>query len=205
MTYELIIALMAFAFVTSITPGPNNLMLMTSGINFGLIKSIPHIIGVGLGFILMIILIGLGLAELFNTFPISYTILKIVSVVYLSYLAWKIATTTSPIKKVETQNKQNKPITFLQAVLFQWVNPKAWIMTITAISTYAPGTQNFQSVLIVAFIFGIVMLPSVSAWTFLGIQMQRLLNSPKKLRAFNIIAAGLLMVSLIPLITETTF
>lgn len=200
MTYELIIALMAFAFVTSITPGPNNLMLMASGINFGLTKSIPHITGVGIGFILMIILVGLGLAQIFDAFPISYNVLKIISIFYLSYLAWKIATTKTNIKKDISKNGKEKPITFLQAALFQWVNPKAWIMTVTAISTYAPETQNLETIIIIAFIFGIIMLPSISIWTFLGIQMQKIINNSFRLKIFNIIAAGLLITSLLPML-----
>jgi threonine/homoserine/homoserine lactone efflux protein len=203
MTYELIIALMAFAFVTSITPGPNNLMLMASGIIFGLSKSIPHIMGVGIGFILMILLVGLGLAEIFEIFPMSYTLLKFISIIYLSYLAWKIAMSGPMAEKTTADKAAKKPITFIQAALFQWVNPKAWIMTVTAISTYTPSAQSFQSVLIVAFIFGLIMIPSVSAWTFLGIQMQRLLNSPIKLKIFNFMAAALLIASLLPMIMET--
>lgn len=203
MTYELILALMAFAFVTSITPGPNNLMLMASGINFGLNRSIPHILGVGLGFVLMILLVGLGLAEVFEAFPLSYNILRTLSVTYLGYLAWKIATTSTAPKNDTRHASASKPISFTQAALFQWVNPKAWIMTVSAISTYSPESGGLYNVIIIALIFGIIMLPSVSLWTILGTQIQKFLNSQMKRRAFNITAALLLIASLIPMIFGT--
>ncbi len=198
MTFDLITALIAFAFVSSITPGPNNLMLMASGINYGFARSIPHMMGIGVGFIVMLILVGLGLGKIFTALPVTYEILKVISVGYLTYLAWKIATATPPEKTPSGQT--SKPFSFIQAALFQWVNPKAWVMTITAISTYMPQASLLMNVMIVAIIFGLVMLPSISLWAFLGAQMQRFLNKPKILRAFNMIAAGLLMAPLYPVI-----
>lgn len=193
MTYELLSALIIFAFVSSVTPGPNNLMLMASGANFGFLKSIPHMLGIGIGFTLMIVLVGLGLIGLFDAFPISHTILKVFSVVYLLWLAWKIANAAPPEKGQAT----GSPMTFLQAALFQWVNPKAWSMALSAISAYAPG-QTVQSILIVAAVFGAVNLPSVSLWTILGQQIRRILTKPNLLRAFNIVMAILLVASLVP-------
>ena len=120
--FEIFSALLLFAFVSSITPGPNNLMLMTSGANFGFRLTLPHLAGVGLGFTLMIILVGLGVMQLFEAFPQSYTLLKVLSIAYLLYLAGKIA-----LAKHTSQGnvQRNKPMTFIQAVLFQWVNPKS--------------------------------------------------------------------------------
>ena len=198
MTIELITALMTFAFVSSITLGPNNLMLMTSGINFGLTRSLPHMLGVGLGFTAMIFLIGLGLTRIFDAFPIIYQVLKVISIVYLSYLAWKIATATSTTQNQET--KTGKPLTFMQAALFQWVNPKAWIMGVSAISTYAAAIDNQYAIVIISAIFFIMCIPSISAWTILGVQLQRFLNNPKKLKIFNVTAALLLIASLYPII-----
>lgn len=195
MTYDLLTALVAFAFVTSITPGPNNLMLMASGANFGFRRTIPHMLGVGLGFVLMVVLVGAGLVQVFDAYPVSYTVLKVVSVGYLLYLAWKIATAAPP----RATKKAGTPMTFVQAVLFQWVNPKAWAMALTAVSVYAPS-QTLGAIAFVATVFGVINLPSVSSWTVLGQQMRRLLTNPKRLRAFNIVMAVLLIGSLYPVI-----
>ncbi len=118
-------ALAAFALVSSITPGPNNMMLMASGANFGLRRTVPHALGVGIGFTLMIVLVGVGLMGLFDLFPVLNIALKVVSVVYLLWLAWKIANAAAP--DTDT-GARGKPMTFVQAMLFQWVNPKAWSM-----------------------------------------------------------------------------
>ena len=193
MTQEIFTALAAFAFVTSITPGPNNLMLMASGANFGLRRTLPHMLGVGFGFILMIILVGMGLVQIFETYPLSHTVLKTLSVGYLAYLAWKIAT-AAPSKSAE---EKGKPITFIQAALFQWVNPKAWAMALTSVTVYAPA-QNLYAIGLVALVFGAINLPSVGSWTILGQQMQKILTSQRRLRFFNITMAILLMASLYP-------
>ncbi len=196
MTYDLILALVAFAFVSSITPGPNNLMLMASGANFGFRRTLPHLLGVGIGFTLMIVLVGVGLVQVFDLYPISHQILKVVSVIYLLWLAWKIANAATPEGDVQSAGT---PITFIQAALFQWVNPKAWTMALTAISAYTPD-QTLYYVSLVALVFGIVNLPSVSLWTVLGEQMARFLTSAARLRAFNWAMAGLLVLSLYPVV-----
>ncbi|MCE8514547.1 LysE family translocator [Ruegeria pomeroyi] len=195
MTYDLLIALLLFAFVSSITPGPNNLMLMASGANFGFRRSVPHMLGIGLGFTFMVVMVGVGLVQVFDAWPPSYTLLKYASVVYLLYLAWKIANAAPAKRGAEA----GRPMTFLQAAAFQWVNPKAWAMALTAISAYAPG-QTLMAVLVVAAIFGAVNLPSVSTWTVLGQQMARLLTNPRRLTVFNWTMAGLLVLSLYPVL-----
>ena len=136
MTNELLAGLGLFALVSSITPGPNNLMLMASGANYGFRLTIPHMLGVSIGFMLMALLVGMGLAQLFQVFPVSYTVLKVVSVLYLLFLAWKIATAATPGSNTSASGQ---PFTFVQAALFQWVNPKAWTMALTAITIYAPS------------------------------------------------------------------
>ena len=196
MTYDLIPALTAFAFVTSITPGPNNLMLMASGANFGFRRTVPHMLGVGIGFVVMVIAVGAGLMGLFEAFPVAHDILKGVSVVYLLWLAWKIATSRPALGDAEAQGT---PLTFLQAAAFQWVNPKAWAMALTAVTVYAPD-QALISILQVAVIFGAINLPSVGSWTLLGQAMARFLTSPARFRLFNGLMAGLLVASLYPVI-----
>ncbi|MEP3295733.1 MAG: LysE family translocator [Pseudoruegeria sp.] len=195
MTYELFIALTGFAFVSSVTPGPNNLMLMASGANFGFRRTVPHMLGIGLGFTFMTALVGVGLAHVFAAYPMTHVILKIGSVVYMSWLAWKIATAAAP----KERHAEARPITFLQAAAFQWVNPKAWAMALTAVTVYA-GSGGTEAVLMVALIFGVINLPSVSIWTVLGQQMRRFLTNPTRLRLFNWTMAILLMGSLWPVL-----
>jgi threonine/homoserine/homoserine lactone efflux protein len=193
MSYEILLALTGFAFVSSITPGPNNLMLMASGANFGFRRTVPHMLGIGIGFTLMIFLVGMGLAQMFDAFPVLHTILKIASVAYLCWLAWKIAHSGAP----KEQGAGPKPMTFLQAAAFQWVNPKAWTMALTAITIYAPD-RSVWAIGAVALAFGAVNLPSVSTWTVLGQQMKRILTNPSRLRAFNWTMATLLIATLWP-------
>lgn len=196
MNIELLSALVLFALVSSITPGPNNLMLMTSGVNFGFRPSMPHMLGVSLGFVLMTLLVGIGVMQLFDRYPISYQILKLLSVAYMLFLAYKIATASRPISE---QQERSEPLSFVQAALFQWVNPKAWTMALTAITLYAPS-KSFSSVLWVSFVFGIINFPCIACWTGLGTKLRHWLDYPKALRLFNIGMAVLLISSLYPLL-----
>ncbi|WP_282093764.1 LysE family translocator [Epibacterium ulvae] len=193
MTYELFIALAGFAFGTVITPGPNNLMLMTSGANFGFKRSLPHILGVGLGFPLMILPVGLGVMQLFDLFPALHWILTILSVVYMLWLAWKIAHAAAP-KQGEANGK---PLTFLQACAFQWVNPKAWAMALGAVTLYA-ASRDLQAVLWVSGTYVMMGCISTTTWTVLGQQLRRILTNPQRLRTFNWSMAALLVCSLYP-------
>jgi threonine/homoserine/homoserine lactone efflux protein len=201
-TTELLTALAVFAFVSSITPGPNNLMLMASGINFGLRRTVPHMLGVSLGFTLMIVLIGFGIMQLIEAVPGSRLIITAASGVYLLYMAWKIATATTTPHDSNNASIGSKPFTFMQAALFQWINPKAWTMALTAISAYAPKSQGWIGVILVASIFGVINLPSTGTWAIMGAKMRRFLNDPVRLKTFNIVAALLLVASLYPMIAE---
>jgi len=191
-------ALTLFAFVASITPGPNNLMLLSSGTRFGFRRSIPHMLGVMLGFPLMITVIGLGLARLFTEFPMVQTVLKVASIAYLLYLAFKIA--TAPTTTVDDGESSARPLTFFQAAAFQWVNPKGWTMALTVLSAYMPPTDPWRGLAIIATLVLLINVPVVTLWTAMGIQLRRFLGQPQKLRAFNLIAAGLLVASLYPVI-----
>ncbi len=152
-------------------------------------------LGVGLGFVFMVVLVGIGLFKIFEIYPVSSLILKVVSVLYMLYLAWKIARSAPP----ENADAIGTPITFIQAALFQWVNPKAWAMALTAISVYAPS-QDILNILFVAVVFGAINLPSVGSWTILGQQMRRILDRPSRLRIFNVTMAILLVASLYPVL-----
>jgi threonine/homoserine/homoserine lactone efflux protein len=195
MMLETLPALALFAFVTSVTPGPNNLMLMASGANFGFRRTVPHMLGVSLGFVLMAFLVGVGLAGLFQTYPAAQTALKVISVVYMLWLAWKIAHAAAP----KDRDVGVSPMTFLQAAAFQWVNPKAWAMATYAVTLYAPD-RSLWAVALVAVIFGAINLPSVSLWTLIGQQLRRVLTDARRLTIFNWTMAGLLVLSLAPVL-----
>jgi threonine/homoserine/homoserine lactone efflux protein len=196
MSIDLFLALVTFAFVTSVTPGPNNLMLLASGVNFGFRRSIPHMLGIGSGFTLMVVLVGLGLGQIFAAYPLVYTGLRYVGGAYMLWLAWKIAK-SGP---VDGEKSVGVPMTFVQAALFQWVNPKAWVMAVTAIATYTIPADYLWSVLLVGLVFGAVNVPSISSWTWFGTALKHVLNEPRYLRSFNVTMAVLLIASLAPLI-----
>ena len=197
MTYEILIALIGFAVASSITPGPNNLMLMASGANYGMRRTLPHMLGISLGHAFMVAMVGIVLLQVFETYPILNIILKVVSAAYMIWFAWKIANAVPP----EAKKVTGKPFTFLQAAAFQWVNPKAWFMAITAISAYAPQDQGIvMGSLIVAVVFAVVNLPSITIWAWMGVQVRRWLGSARRLRIFNVSMAVLLVVSLYPML-----
>ncbi|WP_137701104.1 LysE family translocator [Marimonas lutisalis] len=195
MQTDILAALALFAFVSSITPGPNNLMLMASGANFGFRRTIPHMLGIGIGFTVMVVLVGVGLIRVFDAWPVGHVILTVFSVSYLLWLAWMIAHAAPP----EARDGGGKPLSFLQAALFQWVNPKAWSMALTAVSLYAPE-RSLAAIGLVAVVFGAINLPTVSTWTVLGQQMRRVLTNPARLRAFNWTMAVLLVATLFPVL-----
>ncbi len=195
MSIEIFGALVAFGFVASVTPGPNNLMLMASGANFGIRRTMPHFLGIVLGFALMVLLIGTGLVQLFAAWPTSYELLRWFSLLYLVWLAWKIATAGDPGDGVA----RGRPLTWLQAALFQWINPKAWALALTAVTAYAPA-QNLAAVGLIALILGLVNSPSIFLWVLLGDRLRHFLDSAQRLRAFNWVMALLLLASLYPIV-----
>ncbi|MEM9715318.1 MAG: LysE family translocator [Pseudomonadota bacterium] len=195
MNWSVLLPLSWFAFVSSITPGPNNLMLMASGVNFGFRRSIPHMLGIGIGFTIMVLLVGVGLAQIFERYPWTNIALTVFSVIYMLWLAWKIANAAAP-KEGEVGGT---PMTFIQAALFQWVNPKAWAMALGAITIYA-ADNSFGAVAFVAIVFGLINLPCVSVWTLLGVGVRELLQDRRYLRAFNWTMAVLLVASLYPIL-----
>jgi threonine/homoserine/homoserine lactone efflux protein len=196
-TADLLLAFALFAFVSSITPGPNNTMLLASGVNFGFQRTIPHMLGISIGFMIMVLAVGLGLGAVFKAVPLLYTILRYAGAAYLLYLAWKIATSGPPS---ESRDGESKPMSFLAAAAFQWVNPKAWVMAVGAITTYTPQAGYFGNVLVVAAVFGAVNLPAVSAWAGFGSLLRNVLRERLWLRVFNGVMAALLVASLYPLL-----
>jgi threonine/homoserine/homoserine lactone efflux protein len=196
MTLATFIALFGFAFATSITPGPNNMMLFASGVNFGFRRTIPHMLGISSGFFTLLLGVGLGLGALIETVPLLYTVIKFAGGAYLLWIAWKIANT----HEIGEAKTGAKPMTFIGAAAFQWVNPKAWVMAVTAMATYSNPDAFLMSVLLVGAVFALVNLPSVSTWAGFGSVMREWLSVPPRLKWFNITMAILLVASLWPML-----
>jgi len=194
---EILLALTVYAAVASVTPGPNTLMLLASGVNFGFRRTIPHILGVVIGFSVMVVLVGLGLVGLFLGWPAARQVLQAVSVAYMLWLAWRIANAAPP----EGTARPARPFGFLLAAGFQWVNPKAWVMAVGAIAIYAPG-QDVASILMVAAVFTAVNVPSAALWTGMGGALRHWMQSPPRRRLFNRTMAVLLVLSLYPVLAD---
>ncbi|NTF42393.1 LysE family translocator [Rhizobium rhizogenes] len=196
MALDTFLALLLFAFTTSITPGPNNMMLFTSGVNFGFRRTVPHMLGIGVGFFVLLIAVGLGLGAVLHTVPLLYTVLKFAGGAYLVWIAWKIGTSRS----LSESESKAQPMSFLSAAAFQWVNPKAWVMAVTAMATYTNEQLYLFSVLVVGLAFAAVNVPSVSTWAGFGSALRDWLSVPVRLKWFNITMAVLLVLSLWPML-----
>ena len=188
-----------FGVIAAVTPGPNNVMLTTTGLNFGVRRGMPHLLGICLGFPVMLALIGLGFGSMFRLYPILHDIIKLVGIAYLLYLAWKIAQTRTGPDAIE----QEKPIGFWQAAAFQWVNVKAWIMGSSALAAYTTlGDNFFLQVAIICISFVIITIPCAGIWLVFGAGLQRFLHDPGHLRLFNIVMALLLVASILPVVWD---
>jgi len=194
----LLISIFMFSFATSITPGPNNIMLLSSGLTFGYKKTIPHTLGVVLGFPFMTICVGLGLGKIFEAYPMSLTILKVLGTMYLLWLAWHIANSKPELQK---NNNKTQPLNFIQVVLFQWVSPKNWIKIITAMSVYVTSVSNaLPQVAMISIIFFSTVLISANSWAMGGVFLKKLIKSETGVKRFNVIMAILLVFSIVPTI-----
>ena len=194
----LAVTFLPFALVAAFTPGPNNLMLAASGANFGVHRSIPHVLGIVAGFPVLVLAVGLGLGALFQQHPGMHTILKFLGAAFLLYLAWRIATAGPS----STGTAPGRPLTFLEAALFQWVNPKAWIFAVSAVATYTTvGGRASAEIAVILAVCVLVTVASTVAWTMFGAGLSRFLQgSPRMLRAFNIGMALLLVLSIVPVV-----
>jgi threonine/homoserine/homoserine lactone efflux protein len=198
MLSELQWALLMFVVVTSFTPGPNNAMLLATGLNFGFRRGLPHLTGVALGFGVMVLAVGLGLGVVFQAYPAAYTVLKYAGAAYLLYLAWQIATAG----QLEEGEARGRPITFLEAAGFQWLNPKGWVMAIGAVSTYAAVAAFPLNMGLIAGVCSVVGILSSVTWLGFGTALQRLLTNPQAVRAVNVVMALLLVASLWPILAD---
>ena len=199
LTLDALLAIALFSFVSSITPGPNNLMLLASGVNHGIRASMPHLMGVNLGFLVLLLAVGFGLGAVFAVYPVVYTVMKWLGIAYLLYLVYAIAGSGAPSEA----QFGSKPIGFWAAAAFQWVNPKAWIMAVGVFSSYLPPDHSLLAALWVAVLFAFINAPCIAAWAVFGATLRDRLRSPRVLRFFNYGMAALLIVSLIPLLRTT--
>lgn len=195
---NLFLAFVVFAAVASFTPGPNNVMLMGTGLNFGFRRAQPHVFGVALGFALMVALVGWGLGAIFTAYPVLYTILKYAGAAYLLYLAWHLARAGT----IDPAEGNGRPMTFLQAAAFQWINAKAWVMAIAAITTYAAFAAFPLNVILISLVFLGIAVVSSWCWVLFGSALRRFMTNPGAVRAFNIAMAVALVASLYPVFAE---
>ncbi|WP_299007185.1 LysE family translocator [uncultured Caulobacter sp.] len=198
MTPELLLAYVLFCFATAGTPGPNNMMLLASGANFGFRRTVLHILGISCGLGFMVLCMGFGLGGVFKAFPVLHEILRWVGAGYMLWLAWKIGTSD----KVSDRQAASRPMTFLQAAAFQWVNPKAWAMALGAVTTYAPEGGSWTIVPLLAGTFMLVGAPCSAAWAGFGRGLRPFLDRPAILRTFNVTMALLLVISLVPMVLD---
>ena len=197
MSVELAVGLIGFAVVTLFTPGPNNLMLMASGLNYGFERTQPHATGVALGFGFMVLLVGLGIGAIFSAYPILYSVLRFVGAAYLLFLAWRIAT-AGPFE--ENGGSIRRLMTFLQAVAFQWVNPKAWVMAIASVTVYAALLAFPLNILAISAVFATIGVLSAWTWVLFGLGIKRLVRNPRAVRVVNLVMALALVASLYPVL-----
>jgi threonine/homoserine/homoserine lactone efflux protein len=196
----LILTSIPFLASMGFTPGPNNILVASSGVNFGFRATIPHILGITFGYPAMLLLVGLGLAKVFVAMPEVHLVLKCVCVVYLLYLAWNIARAAAPAGEAR---KIGKPLTFLQAAAFQWVNGKGWVVALSAVTTYTVVESSLLlQVAALASIALVVTIGAVTCWTLFGAMLRRYLRTERRRRHFNYAMAALLVLSIVPVFWE---
>ena len=191
---SLILTSIPFMASMGFTPGPNNILVSSSGVNFGFRATVPHMLGITFGFPAMLFLVGLGLAKLFFAVPQIQVLLKFLCAVYLLYLAWKVATAAAPGGPTP---QTSKPVTFLQAAAFQWINGKGWVVALSAVTTYTRVESSMlPQVVALAGISMVVTIAAVATWAAFGAMLRRYLHTEKRRRAFNYSMAGLLVISI---------
>lgn len=199
MPLETFIPFAIFAFVASITPGPNNIMLLASGVNFGVRATVPHMLGINTGFFALLLAAGFGLGEVFKTYPDFYAFMKWVSVIYFFYLAAMIVRSSTPSSDTKSGSKA-RPLNYLEAALFQWINPKAVLMAIGGFSSYAPPGSNARFVILLSVLFAAINAPCIALWAVFGARLREHLQNPSYRMIFNWVMAILLIASLLPIL-----
>ncbi len=191
--------MIAFAFATCATPGPNNAMVASSGATFGFRPTIPHMLGVAMGFPAMLAVVALGGGQILRAYPAIHIVLKWVGAAYMLWLAFHIATAEPTLSSDAPHTRGGRPLSFLQAVLFQWVNPKAWIIALGAVTTYTNPDGVVGQAMLLALVFLPIGVLTIVLWAMTGIGAARLLRSRRAIRGFNIAMAALLVASLLPI------
>jgi threonine/homoserine/homoserine lactone efflux protein len=199
MSQSLFVAFVIFAFVMFITPGPNNTMLLSSGLTYGFRRTVPHIVGVTVGFAFMVGAVGVGLGAVFIAYPVLQTILKYIGAAYLIYLAWQIGMAEPSAPE---QDNSRGPMTFWGAAMFQWVNAKGWVMVIGTITAYAAIAAFPLNIVIQVGLSLLLGALSCTAWALFGTALRPVLTSRTAVRAFNIVMALLLLASLYPVFMD---
>jgi len=194
MAPEVLLLLASYCLVSSITPGPNNMMLLSSGATFGFGPTVPHMAGISIGCATMVLVLGWVLAGIIARVPGLFTVLHIVSTLYLLWLAWRIATSAGP----HGAGPRARPLGMPGAAAFQWVNPKAWAMVLGAVTNFARPDHLLVDVPVIAVVLAAIGVPCIALWAGSGHMLSRFLSDPRKLRAFNITMALLLVAAIVP-------
>jgi len=195
-TQEAALAMTSFAFVMAFTPGPNNIMLAASGVNFGFTRSLPHIFGIEVGFVVLLAACALGLGLVFTAYPAAQTVLKVAGVLYMLWLAWKVATAAG----TGEAGTVPKPLTFIQAFVFQWINPKAVVACLGAVALFMPADWAHTDFALLLLVFALATILATMTWAAFGAALSRFLHNPRHARVFNIAMAVLLVASIVPMI-----
>lgn len=184
-------ALVAFAFATTWTPGPNNILLASSGARFGFLRTVPHALGVGIGFPVMVFVILIGLGELFQASALLRETLRWLGAAVLLTLGWKIASAPTQAKSVDPAARTGRPFTFVEAAGFQWINPKAWAMAIGVGGAFLVGGAPVLEALTAAGAFALAGMTSSHSWAAFGVGIRRFLSTPGRMRVFNVVMGAL--------------
>ena len=199
---ELSLAFIVFVLVSAFTPGPNNIMIMASGLNYGVTRSLPHLMGITLGVPSMFLIVGLLLAWPFQNISWLRPTVQLLGILYLFYLAWLVATADSSLPQSNSE-KKSKPLTFLQAALFQWINPKAWMLGAGALGVFVNGESSLISqIIIMSIVFSLSALPSAGTWMLFGSALASLFNNPVRRKWFNYSMGLLLVTSVMPAVLD---
>lgn len=190
-----LLSLISFGVVMFVTPGPNNIMLWASGANFGLKRTLPHLFGVATGFGSLMLVTALGLGALFERFPIIQTSLKVLGSLYLLYLAYRLT-----VAKMRDSEQSARPVSFLEAVGFQYANPKVWVIALTAASTFVLVESFVLNAVLLALTLMVINLPCISVWAVFGSAMSQFLQNPRRMKVFNGVMAGLLVGTVVLLV-----
>src|SRR5271165_5801423 len=200
-SFPLALIVTSFPFLISMgfTPGPNNILEASSGVNFGFRATIPHMLGITFGFPLMLLIVGLGLARVFIAFPPLHALLKYTCIVYMVYLAWRIAAASA----MDEAHRTSKPLSFIQGAAVQWVNGKGWVVALSVATTYTVVDRTLPlQIAVLAAICLVITMASVCCWTLFGSLLRNFLQTDVKRRWFNYSMAALLIASIIPVIWE---